>query len=103
MNEERKGGGEEVQEPGVPGAPRGSREIRVFRYSWSLSGRPNLEVFLPELLEDEIDEVEQLFQLILGIQRRMHMRLPTADEVYGILSKQGTDATPTPDAADGGR
>jgi hypothetical protein len=93
-----RGGGESVGS-----LSRSETQIKTYRYSWSLPGRPNLEVFLPELEGEEINEVESLFQMILGVQRRRHMRIPSAEEVYGILSKQGTDATPTPDAADGGR
>jgi hypothetical protein len=60
-------------------------EIEVSRYSYSLPGRPNLEILLPALLADEVDDVEQIFQLVLGVQRRRHITIPTAAEVYGIL------------------
>jgi hypothetical protein len=60
-------------------------KIEIYRYSYSLSGSPNLVVELPALEEDELNEVEQLFQLILGVQRRRHVTIPTADEVYGIM------------------
>lgn len=51
---------------------------RIWRYQYSLPGRPtDLLLTMPTLSAEEIDEVEAFFALVIRGQRRNHQPLDT--------------------------